>query len=260
MIVVYTVISKCKFTVLNTREKVVNYIAKIDAEQELLDFQEDVSQRKIELAKELTEVEEVLVYYVINILESLFKQSLFKEMSMLFHNNQNAFDSIGSQARIKILGYLRALLTKKSQESFVLLILGDIISLSRTLDEVSKDKATTMLIEIGQFYHKKKKIVKFCQENAIKFSQEINSSTTTAWTILENQIKIFFESESYAQTLEILDNVIAKLTEKSNPKEETSHFIGILDSILHKLAKQKQKRWLALFNEKYRLMTENFMI
>ncbi|MCK4847784.1 MAG: hypothetical protein KAT16_02030 [Candidatus Heimdallarchaeota archaeon] len=209
---------------------------------------------------ELTEVEEVLVYYVINILESLFKKSLFTEISMLFYNNQNTFNSIGSQARIKILGYLQALLTKKSQESFVLLILEDIITLSRTLDEASKDKATTMLIEIGQFYHKKKKIVKFCQENAIKFSQEINSSTTTAWTILENQIKIFFESESYAQTLEILDNVIAKLTEKSNPKEETSHFIGILDSILHKLAKQKNKRWLPLFNEKYRLMTENFMI
>ncbi|MHA1443389.1 MAG: hypothetical protein ACTSR4_01370, partial [Candidatus Hodarchaeales archaeon] len=52
---------------------------------------------------------------------------------------------------------------------------------------------------------------------------------------------------------------IAKLSEQSNPKELTGHFVGILDSILHKLAKQKNRRWLDLFNRKYQLMSEKFM-
>ena len=207
---------------------------------------------------ELAEVEECIIYYLINILEALFKQSLFTEMSKLFNNNQSTFDSISSLARIKILGYLRALLTKKSQESFIMLILEIIVSLSKTLDDVTKDQATSLLIDIGNFYHKKKKIVKFCQENAIALSQEINSSTTT-FKVLENQISIFFESENYLQTLEILDTVIAKLAEQSDPKELTSQFIGILDSILHKLAKKKKKRWLDLFNQKYQRISEKFM-
>ncbi|MHA2113162.1 MAG: hypothetical protein ACW98W_16950 [Candidatus Hodarchaeales archaeon] len=139
-----------------------------------------------------------------------------------------------------------------------MLILGIIVSLSKTLDDVTKNQATSLLIDIGNFYHKKKKIVKFCQENAITLSQEINSSTTT-FKVLENQINIFFESENYLQTLELLDNVIAKLAEESISKEVTSHFIGILDSILHKLAKQKKKRWLDLFNQKYQHMSEKFM-
>jgi hypothetical protein len=132
------------------------------------------------------------------------------------------------------------------------------VSLSKAMDDISKNQATSLIIDMGNFYHKKKKIVKFCQENAITLSQEINSSTTT-FEILENQITIFFESENYLQTLEILDNVIAKLDDQSDPKEVTSHFIGILDSFLHKLAKQKKKRWHDLFNQKYQQMSEKFM-
>ncbi len=212
----------------------------------------------IESLSEIAEAEESIIYYVINILETLFKQSLFTEMSKLFNINQIIFDSISSAARIKILGYLRALLTKKSQESFTMLILGIMVSLSKTLDDVSKDQASSLLIDISNFYRKKKKIVKFCQESAITLSQEINRSTTT-FKVLKNQINIFFESENYIQTLEILDNVIAKLAEQSDPKEVTSQFIGILDSMLHKLAEQKKKRWIDLFNQKYQLMSEKFM-
>ncbi|PWI46897.1 hypothetical protein CEE45_14500 [Candidatus Heimdallarchaeota archaeon B3_Heim] len=213
----------------------------------------------IKSISEIPEAGSQAIFLLINVINRFIQQSLFKDIVDLLDRDQDAISSLLPGAKLEFIKQLNPLITSTNiPEETIVSVIPWIGNLAGSLNDEEKDIAAIILFNIGNAHQKKKKIKIVAHEEALKVSQGISSALTT-FKLLESQFRSEFSSSDYIKSLEILDKVIAYLSNQTASKEIAINFINLLNELLPDLGRRKKKKWLDLFTEKYQLISTKFL-
>jgi tetratricopeptide (TPR) repeat protein len=208
---------------------------------------------------EIREASTQAIHIVMNAINKFLELSLFNEIRELLNRHQPVFNSLLPEFKLELIKRLNLVITSRNfPDEDILAIIPWIGNFSKSLNDEQKDTAAIILFNIGNYYKKKKLLKNSAHKEALKVSQAINSTITT-FKLLEAQFRNDFNSGEYIKALEILDEVIATLSNQTVPKEIAINFIDLLNELLPDLGRRKKKKWLDLFTEKYQLISTKFL-
>ncbi len=213
----------------------------------------------INAISEIREAGTQTIHIVMNTINKFLELSLFNEIRELLNRHQPVFNSLLPEFKLELIKRLNPVITSKNfPDEDILAIIPWIGNFSKSLNDEQKDTVAIILFNIGNYYKKKKLLKNTAHKEALKVSQDI-SSTITTFKLLEAQFRNEFNSGEYIKALEILDEVIATLSNQTVPKEIAINFIDLLNELLPDLGRRKKKKWLDLFTEKYQLISTKFL-
>jgi hypothetical protein len=194
-----------------------------------------------------------------DVINKFIERSLFERIAEFLIQHQESYNSLLPEYKLKLMKDLSPILTSKNfPENQLISLIPWLGTLAKPLNDEDKDTAAVILFNLGNFYQKKKKIKNAAHEEALKVSEGI-SNTITMFKLLEAQFRNEFGAGEYIRSLEILDDIIEKLTNQTASKELAINFIDLLNELLPDLGRRKKKKWLDLFTEKYQIMSAKFL-
>ncbi|MHA2096092.1 MAG: hypothetical protein ACW98F_15835, partial [Candidatus Hodarchaeales archaeon] len=166
----------------------------------------------IQAISEIPESGTQAVILIMNVIDEFVEQSLFSEIVELLNQHQDSFNSLIPEYKLVFIQQMKPVLSSKNiPENIIDSIIPWIGNLAKSLNDEEKETAAMILFNIGNFHQKKKSLKKKAHDEALKVSQGI-SDTITTFKLLEAQFRNEFSSGEYMKSLEILDEVIASLS------------------------------------------------